>query len=138
MILRSLFDLVFSNLKSFGICIARLFCVNINSDVLLMFIGFFGFAIIFFVLLSLIDLVGCLIKKIKGGDHRQKGNKKMKMYVQVEISKKSGSKYVALVLDLGYRKAFLSFDSNLCAEVLQISVQQLMTGDCGEYPVYLE
>ena len=48
----------------------------------------------------------------------------MKLYVTCSTSKR-GSKYYALVLDLGYRKHFLSFDTSLCAEVLGISVEEL-------------
>lgn len=56
----------------------------------------------------------------------------MKLYVACSTSKR-GSKYYALVLDLGYRKHFLSFDTSLCAEVLGISVEELFgTYDSGD------
>ena len=45
----------------------------------------------------------------------------MKIYVEVFISKKSGKKCAALIYDFGYRKAFLSFDSNLIAEIIDQS-----------------
>lgn len=40
-----------------------------------------------------------------------------------------------LYLDLGYTKKILSWDMNLCAEVLQISLHQLYCMECGEYQV---
>ena len=49
----------------------------------------------------------------------------MKLYVEQKTSKKTGNPYVALILDLGYRKAMLSYDYNLCAEVLKMSVAQM-------------
>lgn len=49
----------------------------------------------------------------------------MKLYVEQKTSKKTGNFYVALILDLGYRKAMLSYDFNLCAEVLKMSVAQM-------------
>ena len=49
----------------------------------------------------------------------------MKIYVEKRTSKKTGNPYVALTIDLGYRKAVLSYDYNLCAEVLKISVAQM-------------
>ena len=39
---------------------------------------------------------------------------------------KDGKKYAALVCDLGYTQKYLSFDSYLCAEILGISVRELM------------
>lgn len=49
----------------------------------------------------------------------------MKIYVEKRLSKKNGNPYVALTIDLGYRKAMLSYDYNLCAEVLKMSVSQM-------------
>lgn len=49
----------------------------------------------------------------------------MKIYVELKTSKKTGNPYVALCLDLGYRKAMISYDYNLCAEVLKMSVGQM-------------
>lgn len=42
--------------------------------------------------------------------------------------------YSALVAELGYRTAFLSFDRNLCAELLGISVIELLSEE-GEYKI---
>lgn len=39
---------------------------------------------------------------------------------------KAGKKYAALVCDLGYTQKYLSFDSYLCAEILGITVRELM------------
>ena len=59
----------------------------------------------------------------------------MKFYVTCSTSKR-GTKYYALVLDLGYRRHFLSFDTSLCAEILGVSVEELYntykTGDTIE------
>lgn len=49
----------------------------------------------------------------------------MKIYVEKRTSKKTGNTYVALIMDLGYRKAMLSYDYNLCAEVLKMSVAEM-------------
>lgn len=57
----------------------------------------------------------------------------MRIYIEVFISKKSGKKCAALIYDFGYRKAFLSFDSNLIAEILGISVRDLVDADVGIY-----
>lgn len=40
-----------------------------------------------------------------------------------------------LVADLGYRKVVLSWDVQLCAEVLKCSVLELLALDNGEYVV---
>lgn len=48
---------------------------------------------------------------------------------------KNGKPYTALVMELGYRQAFLSFDRNLCAELLGISVPDLMSEVNVEYKV---
>ena len=49
----------------------------------------------------------------------------MKIYVVKKILIKTGAPYVALIIDLGYRKAVLSYDYNLCAEVLKMSLAQM-------------
>lgn len=59
----------------------------------------------------------------------------MKVVVEVSISKKSGNQYAALVADLGYRKAYLSFDTNLIAEILNCSVRDVFDLDIGTYNV---
>ena len=48
---------------------------------------------------------------------------------------KNGKPYTALVMDLGYRQAFLSFDRDLCAELLGVSVLDLMSEVDVEYKV---
>lgn len=50
----------------------------------------------------------------------------MSLYVTCKVSRKNPDNfYYALVLDLGYAQKFLSFDPNLCAEVLGIAVRDL-------------
>lgn len=39
---------------------------------------------------------------------------------------KNGKLYAALIMELGYRTAYLSFDRNLCAELAGISVPELL------------
>lgn len=60
---------------------------------------------------------------------------KKSLYVSIFQSKRSGKPTYALVLDLGYVKKFLSFDTCLVAEVLQMSVFDLLNLDYGEYEV---
>ena len=61
-----------------------------------------------------------------------------KLLVKKGVSK-SGNNYCSLVLDLGYRQIFLSSmrdtSSVLCAEVLEISVQDLLSRPDGNYIV---
>lgn len=57
----------------------------------------------------------------------------MKIVVEVNVSRKSGNKYAALVLDLGYRKAYLSFDTNLIAECMNCSVRDVFDMEIGTY-----
>ena len=59
----------------------------------------------------------------------------MKVVVETFISKKSGKKCSAVVLDLGYRKAFLSFDANLIGELLNCSVRDVFELEVGTYEV---
>ena len=47
---------------------------------------------------------------------------------------KNGKLYSALLADLGYRIAFLSFDRNLCAELLGMSVIDLLSEE-REYKI---
>lgn len=51
--------------------------------------------------------------------------KKLDVIVKTEKSK-DGKPYVALKVDLGYRKATLSVDRSLIAEILGISVKELI------------
>lgn len=63
---------------------------------------------------------------------------KREFYVVVGTSK-AGNKYCSIVLDLGYRKLFLSSrgDNNttLCAEVLGVDVSTFLDYDEGIYPI---
>ena len=59
------------------------------------------------------------------------------LYVQKDVSKK-GAEYCALVLDLGYRKVFLSSRENayvLCSEILGYTVSEFISLPNGIYPV---
>lgn len=47
---------------------------------------------------------------------------------------KNGKLYSALVAELGYRTAYLSFDRNLCAELVGVSVPELMSSE-GTYQI---
>lgn len=58
---------------------------------------------------------------------------KTKFAVEIFNSKKTGKKCAALIADLGYRKAFLNFDINLIAELLNCSVREVYDFDVGIY-----
>ena len=60
---------------------------------------------------------------------------KFDLVVKKAVSAKTGKVYFCLVLKMGYRDAFLSYDYNLCAESLRLSVPELFDLDNGEYPV---
>lgn len=49
----------------------------------------------------------------------------MKFYVVRELSKKSGKEFIALVVDLGYRKVPVVFDYPSIAEISGLSYQEL-------------
>lgn len=59
----------------------------------------------------------------------------MKLILRKAISKKSNNPYVALMVDLGYVKKFLSFSANDIAEILGMSVIDLMNKPDGDYVV---
>lgn len=63
---------------------------------------------------------------------------KREFYVVVGTSK-AGNKYCSIVLDLGYRKMFLSSrgenNTSLCAEVLGVDVSTFLSYDEGIYPI---
>lgn len=61
-----------------------------------------------------------------------------KLIVNIGVSKKTGNKYTGLSLYTGYRYVQLSWDSNLCAELLGVSVQSLFDMDTGKYEVVIE
>lgn len=61
-----------------------------------------------------------------------------KLVVKIGVSKKTGNKYTGLSLYTGYRYVSLSWDSNLCAELLGVSVQSLYDMACGDYEVKFE
>lgn len=51
------------------------------------------------------------------------------MYVAINNGK--NGKYAVLMMDLGYRKAFVSFDRNLCAELAGITLMDLYAKEIG-------
>lgn len=58
-----------------------------------------------------------------------------KLVVKKAVSSKTGKPYTCLVLKMGYRDAVLSFDFNLCAEALRMSISDLFDLPDGDYPV---
>lgn len=50
----------------------------------------------------------------------------MKFFVKTFTSKKSGKRMCALCCDLGYTIKYISFDSQLCAELACLPVYELM------------
>lgn len=63
---------------------------------------------------------------------------KRDFYVAVGTSK-AGNKYISIILDLGYRKVFLSSrETNnivLCSEVLGVGIPELLELKEGIYPI---
>lgn len=55
----------------------------------------------------------------------------MKFYLVKNVSKKSGKEYTALVLDLGYRQVFISFDLVVISEVSGLSFQEIYALSSG-------
>lgn len=56
--------------------------------------------------------------------------------IVIGIGKNSNKKYSALVCDLGYRKAFCNFDTQLCAELLNMTIPDMMNLSVGEYEIF--
>lgn len=61
-----------------------------------------------------------------------------KLFVSIFQSKRSGKPAYALVLDLGYTRKFLSFDTSLIAEILGVSVFDLLSLEYGDYEIFGE
>lgn len=59
----------------------------------------------------------------------------MKIYVKSFTSKSTNRPCFALCADLGYREVYLSFDRNLCAELLKKPVVDLYQLEHGNYEV---
>lgn len=57
--------------------------------------------------------------------------KKVKFSVEVGVSKKNGEKYAVLVADLGYCRKYLNFKRQDLAELLGLSVFELMESPSG-------
>lgn len=55
----------------------------------------------------------------------------MKLNIIVKKSEKTGKLYRSLVVDLGYRQATLTFDDNLIAEIMGVSVGALYSLPIG-------
>lgn len=53
----------------------------------------------------------------------------------IVYTNKFEKKSARLVADLGYRQVVLSWETNLCAEILKIAVFELMEKPNGEYLV---
>lgn len=54
----------------------------------------------------------------------------MKIFIEKRTSK-SGKVYTCFVVDLGYCEKILSFDSNVCAEILGITNRELSEKPVG-------
>lgn len=65
----------------------------------------------------------------------------IKLFVRVAVSKNS-KKYVALVADLGYRLYYLnaagSRSDSVCADLLNLTLQDLYSLDLGDYPIEIK
>lgn len=60
---------------------------------------------------------------------------KVKFFVRIDESKKTGRAYAMLCADLGYTVKALTFDSQLIAEIMRVSVADLMSLDKGKYDI---
>lgn len=56
-------------------------------------------------------------------------------FVTIGESKKSGRPYAMLSVDLGYAKKAISFDMQLIAEIMRLSVADLLSLDKGTYDI---
>lgn len=61
--------------------------------------------------------------------------RKKKMIKVIVYTNKFNKTSARLVADFGYRKVVLSWDIQLCAEVLKCSVAELLNAENGEYIV---
>lgn len=63
----------------------------------------------------------------------------MKIYVKV-FKNKYGKKQACLVFDLEYKELVISWDTNLCAEVLGVATRELMNYEVDNEPkkLYIE
>lgn len=55
----------------------------------------------------------------------------MEIYVEIKKNKEGEGKHAELIADLGYRKAVLSYDRGLCAELTDKKVGELMGEPIG-------
>ena len=60
---------------------------------------------------------------------------KNQFFVTIGESKKSGRPYAMLQVDLGYATKAITFDSNLIAEIMQVSVHDLFAMGAGKYEI---
>lgn len=60
-----------------------------------------------------------------------------RVYVMIG-NKKDGTKYTALKIHTGFREEVLSWNAPLCAEVLDISVKELMELPNGVHNIKIE
>lgn len=58
--------------------------------------------------------------------------------LKVIIYEKDSFKKARAILDLGYRTQVISWDVNLCAEILGIATKELLTLEVGTYKVKCE
>ena len=57
----------------------------------------------------------------------------MKLIVAKNISQKNGRTYHALILDMGFARKFLSFDENLCMQIMNLRISDFAELPIGEY-----
>lgn len=61
----------------------------------------------------------------------------MKFFIEKRKSEKSGNEYVALYVDVGYREYCLTFDSSVCADILDMKQSELSLIPLNE-KIYVE
>lgn len=59
---------------------------------------------------------------------------KNKIYFKKALGK-SGRPYTCILVDLGYREIVLTFDSSVCAEILDLSARELAALPVGEWEI---
>lgn len=61
----------------------------------------------------------------------------MKFFIEKRKGEKSGKEYVALYVDVGYREYALTFDTSICADILDVRQSELSLITLNE-KIYIE
>lgn len=58
--------------------------------------------------------------------------KNFNVYLKRDLGKKSQKEYICMLVDLGYRETFITFDTTLISELTGISFAQMHTLEIGK------